>query len=173
MNLKQLQESIADFLQVPGRESDILRHTYGLFDHFKFRIEQFIRHAHRDLAEQLDKAAVCIVAEARVSGLRNLSPQGLAVQAQVQDRVHHAGHRQRRAAAHRHQQRVFCIPEDFPRHLLQLLQLFPDLLHYLARQFVVGGIQVIEAGLGGNHKSGWHVQADLCHFTQIGALATQ
>ena len=49
---------------------------------------------------------------------------GLAVQPEVQDRVHHPGHRDRGAGAHRHEQRIAGIPEPLaglglePRHVL-------------------------------------------------------
>ena len=61
----------------------------------------------------LDEAAIAIKGKAAVPGLGSQAFHRLIVQAQVQDRVHHAGHRSARARADRHQKRVASIAKTF------------------------------------------------------------
>ena len=64
-----------------------------LLDRVELGVEYLVRHPHGDLAEQLDEATIGIVAKARITGLRDLTPQGLGIQAEIEDGIHHAGHR--------------------------------------------------------------------------------
>ena len=69
---------------------------------FELRLEAFARHAQGHVAIHLDEAAVAVVGEA-LAGSRREARGGALVQAEIQDRVHHAGHRGARAGAHRHE----------------------------------------------------------------------
>ena len=104
--LDDLQIVIGERFQVIGGEIDVLFGSDALLDRVHRLIETFIGNAHGDLAEQLDEATPGIVTEARVVGARDQALQRFGVQAEVQDRVHHARHRHRRARADRDQQRV-------------------------------------------------------------------
>ncbi len=81
------------------------------------------------LAEELDEAAVGVVAEARVAGVPDLALQGLAVEAEVEDGVHHARHGHGRAGADRDQQRVGGVAEALAGLGLQGLHVGVDLVH--------------------------------------------
>ena len=79
-------------------------------------IERFLegvgRHVHHDLAEHLDEPAVGIAREPHVAARLLGQPlQRFLVEAQVQDGVHHAGHRELGAGPDADQQRVAGIAE--------------------------------------------------------------
>ena len=85
---------------------------------------------HDDVGVHHDEAAVGVVDEALVAGLRDEARDGLVGEADVQDRLHHAGHRRARAGADGEEQRVLRVAEP-PAH--DLLDLRGRLLH-LRRQ---------------------------------------
>ena len=59
-----------------------------------------------DLAVHLDQTPVGIVGEAVVPCCSRQTLHGLVVETEVQDRVHHPGHRYRGTGAHGHEQRI-------------------------------------------------------------------
>ena len=63
------------------------------------------------LAEHLDQPAVGVPGEPLVAGLLGQALHRLVVEADVEDGLHHAGHRELRAGAHRDQQRVVGVAE--------------------------------------------------------------
>jgi hypothetical protein len=156
---------------VPGVKADVgLDARLGL-DRVEMLVELLVVDTQRDLAEQLDEAPVGIVREALVIGLVDQSGQRLLVEAEVQDRIHHARHRQRRTGAHGNQQGIRALAEGPAGGRLEVRDLVADLSQQLRGQLV--RIQVLEAGLGRDHEAGRHVQADLRHFTEVGALAAE
>ena len=77
-----------------------------VLDRLELVLEGVLRDLEDDRAEHLDEAAVAVVGEAAVAGPRLQALDGLVVEAEVQDGVHHARHRELRARAHRHEQRL-------------------------------------------------------------------
>jgi hypothetical protein len=61
----------------------------------------------------LDEAAVAVVSKAGIARYFGETQNGLVVQAEVEDGVHHARHRGARAGSYRDEQRVFGIAEGF------------------------------------------------------------
>ncbi len=55
-------------------------------------VEPLVIDAQRDLAKKLDEAAISVVGKTLIPGLRNQTRQCFVVQAEIQDRVHHARH---------------------------------------------------------------------------------
>ena len=113
-----------------------------------------IVHAQRDLAEQLDEAAVGVIAETLVTGQLDQASQRLFVQTQIEDGVHHAWHGHRGTRAHRDQQRVAGTAKLLAGFLLQPSHVFAHTVHQPLGQAVVG--DVIQTGLGGNHEAWRH-----------------
>ena len=72
-----------------------------------------------DLAEHLDQPAIRVVGEARVARRGRESLDRNPVEAEIEDRVHHPGHRDGGARADGDQQRVVRVAEALPRALLQ------------------------------------------------------
>ncbi len=67
--------------------------------------------AEHDLAVHLDEAAIAVLGEARIAALARQALDGVVVEAEIEDRVHHARHRGARAGAHRDQQRIGRVAE--------------------------------------------------------------
>ena len=168
-----LQEDLADFPEMVGGQADVGLHAFAFLQLLEGFVEFLIVNTQRHLAEQLDEAAVGVIAKALVASLPDQAGKGFGIQAEVEDGVHHAGHGHRRTRAHRYQQRIFRVTEALAGRLLQV----PDLLLHLVAQPVrrgaVRGVQVGQAGIGGDDETRRHIEADLGHFTQVGALAAE
>ncbi len=80
-----------------------------------------------DVAVHLDEAAVRVLGKAAVAGLALQALDRVVVHAQVQDRVHHAGHRELRARAHRDQQRIVGVAQLLAHEGLELAEPFFEL----------------------------------------------
>ena len=101
--LHHVEEDFADFTQVVGAQIEVVFGADAFLQCFERFVEFFVGDAECDLAEQLDEAPVGVIAEAFVAGELDQSGQVFGVQAEVQDGVHHAGHRQRRAGTYGYQ----------------------------------------------------------------------
>ena len=80
-----------------------------------------------DLAVHLDEPAIRIEGEALVSGRRREPLRGDVVQAEVEDRVHHPGHRDRRTRADGDEQWIARVAEALPGALLEAGDVLVDL----------------------------------------------
>jgi hypothetical protein len=111
---------VDDGRQILGREVGV---QLGL-DLVLARIEDVVELGHiniqRDLAEHLNKAAVRIVGEARIAGTLGQPFHGFVVQAQVENRVHHAGHGKPRAGTDAEQQRIRSIAQTLAQAVFEL-----------------------------------------------------
>ena len=74
-------------------------------------LEDVLRNLQHDVAEHLDEAAIAVGGEPAVAGLLLQRFDGLVVEAEIQNRVHHAGHRKFRARADRHEQRLLRVAQ--------------------------------------------------------------
>ncbi|KRT63159.1 MAG: hypothetical protein XU10_C0014G0016 [Chloroflexi bacterium CSP1-4] len=144
----------------------------GVLDGVEGMVEARAVHAQHDAPEHLDKAAVGVPAEALVAGQVDEAVQRGLVEAEVEDGVHHARHRELRARAHAHEERVGRIAEalaglalDFPHRLQDVL---PEPVGKL-----LAGVEVVVAGFGGDGEAGRHRQAGAGHLGQAGALAAE
>jgi hypothetical protein len=77
-----------------------------VLDGFELVLEVGLGNLEHDRAEHLDEAAVAVEGEAAVRRARLEALDCLVVEAEVEDRVHHPGHRELGAGAYRDQQRV-------------------------------------------------------------------
>ena len=69
-------------------------------------LERRLGNLEHDAAEHLDEPAVAVEGEPAVPGARLEAFDRRVVQAEIEDRVHHPGHREFRARPHRDEQRV-------------------------------------------------------------------
>ncbi len=166
-----LQEQVGDFFQVGGREVDIVLRTDALLDGAEMLIEVLIRDTQGNLAEKLNEATIGIPGKTLVARLRRQSVQGRLIEPQVENGVHHAGHRHGRARAHRHQQRVGFRSESLAGRPFKLRHVLPDVIHQSRRQALVAVGEVAEASFCSNDKPWRHIEPDLCHLAQVRTLA--
>ena len=133
------------------------------FEAIHYALELFVRDTDHNFTEERCEAAVSIEGETQIAGLFGESRYGLFVQAKVQNCVHHARHRKRRARANGNQQWIFVIAEFFADLLFDLLQrvshLFP---HAVGKLLVVGVIGV--ARFSGDNQSRWDRQSGTGHL---------
>jgi hypothetical protein len=135
-------------------------------------LEQVVVQVEHHIGVHLDEAAIAVEGEAAVARQLGQAFDRLVVEAQVQDRVHHAGHRRPGARTDRHQQGIGRVAEDLAGQVLDLGQPALDLLGQLGRIGLAVGV-IVDAGLGGDGEARRHRQAQRAHLRQVGALAPQ
>jgi len=100
LRLDDRLEFLHQRLQVVGGEVDVARDLTTLLDLGEHLLERLLTEIEHDVAVHLHEAPVGVVGEAGVLRSGDQSLYRRVVQAQVQDRLHHPGHRDRRAGAH-------------------------------------------------------------------------
>ena len=127
-----------------------------------------------DVAEHLHEAAVGVPGEALVLRGPREALDGGVVEAQVEHRVEHPGHRLARAGADGDEQRVLVVAERLAGALLQALERLVDLLgHPVGLGLAVA--HVGDARLGGDREARRDtVLAEHArHLGDVGALAAE
>jgi hypothetical protein len=152
-------------------EIDVVHRAVFALDFGKCIVERLVGDTHRDLGVQLDESPPCVVGEARIVRLPDKALQRRRIEPQVQDRVHHPGHRHRGAGAHRDQKRIVCVAEALARLALELGDVRAHLGHQPIGQAI--SFEIGEASSGADHEAGWHVEPNLRHRAEVRALAAQ
>jgi hypothetical protein len=166
-------EGADELTQVVGVELDVLLRSALRLEVAQRLLEAVRVDAHHDLAVHLDQAAVRVVREARVAGARRQPIHRLVVEAEVEDRVHHPGHGDRRARAHGHEQRVLRVAEALAGPAFEGVDVPVDLGGEAVGQLVVPRRQVGTAGVRCDREPGGHRHAELGHLGQPDALAAE
>ena len=143
----------------------------GLLGRVDGVLEVLALDAEHGLAEHLDQPSVGVPGEALVAGLLGQARHRLVAQADVQDRLHHPGHRELRPGPDADQQRVGRIAELAAHLRFELVQLPVTSSASSAGHATL--LQVGAAGLGGDGEPGRHRQADLDHLGEVGTLAAE
>jgi hypothetical protein len=122
-------EALDELLLVVGRQLGVLDVVVVLLvleglDHGLERLvvlALLLLHAEDDVAVHLDEAAVAVPGEALVLGRLGEGDDRLVVEAEVEDRVHHARHRVAGAGAHGDEEReAGGVAELVAHHLLHV-----------------------------------------------------
>ncbi len=129
-------------------------------------------HAEHDVAVHLDEPAVAVPRKARVAGLLRQGLDRLVVQAKIENRVHHAGHRIARAGPDGHEQRVLQVAERLARLLLERRHTRLHLAFQRRRIRSLAGV-VVRADVRRDREPGRHGQSDAAHLGEIRALAAE
>ena len=115
-----------DQLQQVGRgQLDVGAEAAALLELVERLLERVGVDPFDDLAVHLDQPPVRVVGEAAVPRGGGQAERGLVVQPEVEDRVHHPGHRDRRAGANRDEQRVGRIAEARAGRVLETTRRAP------------------------------------------------
>ncbi len=175
----QALETLHQFLQVIGVEFgielDALLLLHRIDDHLE-RIVIFLGYrleAHDHVAVHLHEAAVGVPGESFVARLARQPGHRLVIEAEVEDGVHHAGHRGARTGAHRQQQRIGRIAELLAHLLLDERN---ALEHFGLDQLdhgILAFFGVDRAHLGADREAGRHRNSQATHFRKVGTLASE
>ena len=124
-----------------------------------------------NVAEHLDQAAIGVVREPRIVAALGQRFHALVVQAEIQNRIHHAGHGELRARAHADQQRILALAQFLSLQVFELLERRFHLAVDFLRHAVVP--HVLATGLGLDREARRHRQPGIGHLGQAGAFAAE
>ena len=146
---------------------------FALLELLQRVLELMMLDAEHDGRIHFDEAAVAVPGEALVAGIAGQRFDGLVVEAEIEHRVHHAGHGGAGARAHGDEQRPFrrrskAWPATRPISAMRGV----DLRVEVGGKGLAVGVE-IGADLGGDGEAGRNGQAERGHFGQIGALAAE
>ena len=134
-------------------------------------VERRFRNLQHHVAEHLNQTAVGIVGKARVIAALRERFDALIVQAEIENRIHHARHGKLRARADAYQQRILALAEFLT---LQLLEMGQRLFHFAVNLFRNTSVtHVFAAGFRLNREARRHGQAGIGHFGQAGAFSAE
>src|ERR671925_881542 len=105
----QFSELLYDDPKFGGWQFDILFHVEPFLLTLENVFELLAVHAESNLSKHLYEAPVCVEAESLVARLLGQRLSGLFVETQVQNSIHHPGHRVGSARPNRHEQRLVSI----------------------------------------------------------------
>ena len=166
-----LLERRDELLQVVSREVGVLPGATRLLQVAERVLEEVLVDAVDDLAEHLQQAPVGVEGEAAVAGARGEPLDRLVVQAEVQDRVHHPGHRHGRARADGDEQRVARVAEALAGLPLEPADVIRDFLLEAGRQ--IAGAHVRATCVGGDRKARRHRQTHQRHLGEPDPLPAE
>ncbi len=160
-----------DFQIVAGQFGVELVAVLG-FVLFKNGFEVVVIDVEHHVAVHLNEAAIAVIGEANVARRFGQRFDGLGIEAEVQHRIHHAGHGSARAGTNRQQQRHFGAVELAFHDVFKLGNGRADLILQFARiGFAV--VVVVRADFGGYGEPRRHRRTNFTHFAQVGTLAAQ
>ena len=165
-------KGLDELLQVLGRKLGVDTDVGDQTSLGQRVLEQVGVDTHNDVGEHLDKAAVAIPGKTRILRLGNETLNGVVVEAQVEDRVHHAGHGKWSSRANRHEQRIGGVAELFAAADLEVGLGGNDFIECAFGPHVAG-TGVLDTGLAGNGKTTGNRQADAAHLGKVCALAAK
>ena len=161
--------AIDDPSQVLGRELGVELRAFFLPAARQEFLELLARNFQDDAGVHLEEPPAAVEREAFPGG-RGEAGHGRPRQAEVQDRVHHAGHRRARAGPHRDQQRVRGVAELPARRSLDTRERFLD---FRLNAVEVSRPQVIQAYRRLDRETGRHRNSERRHLGQAGALPAE
>jgi hypothetical protein len=95
---------------------------FALLDAVEDVLELLLVDVENDVAEHLDEAAIGVIGEAGIAAALGQRFDGLVVEAEVEDGVHHAGHGELGAGADGDQQGIFARAQLLSLQLLEALE---------------------------------------------------
>ncbi len=139
-------------------------------------VERFLERpmieAEHHVGIHLDEAAIAVPREARVARHGGEALDRRIVEAEVEDGIHHPGHRHARAAANADQQRIGGVTELLAGDLLDMMEAQRDLrAQFVGEAFAL--LVIARAHRGADGESGGHGQADPRHAVEVRALAAE
>ena len=161
-----------DLGPILGREFGVEQVAAIFLGEFENLLEVVMVDPQHHVTEHLNETAVAVVGEAPVVGGLGQARDGIVVEAEIEHRVHHAGHGGAPARAHGDQQRVAGIPELGADQVLDRRQGAVDLGLEVVRVAPVI-VEEIAADFRGDGEAGRYRQPERGHLRQVGALAAE
>ena len=158
--------------EVVGGQLDVLLDPALALQRGELRLEAVAVDAVDRVAVHLDQPPVRVVGEAAVARPLGQALDRLVVEPDVEDRVHHPRHRDRRPGADRDEQRVAAVAEALPGVLLQRAHVRLDLLEQAGRH-PPALAHVRAAGLGRDREPRRHGHTELRHLREPDPLAAE
>ena len=109
-----------ELAELLGRNFGIRLEPETLFHGLQMLVEHLALEVEHHVAEHRDESAIAIPCESFVAGPCGKALYGRVVEPEIEDRLHHPGHRDARTRAHRHEEGALGIAEGKPRRRLQL-----------------------------------------------------
>ena len=171
--LHQLLVVVDDGLQIFGGQVGIELGLHLLLALVEDVIELVHVDVERHFAEHLDEAAIAVVGEARIAALLGQALDGLVVQAEVEDGVHHAGHGELGAGAHAdaaadRRRRPASCPSS-----ASSLASACAISSSISFGTLILVLEIDVADFGGDGEAGRHGHARAAHLGQAGAFAAE
>ena len=170
--LVDLLERADELAKVVRRELDVLRDPAGGLEVGQRLLEAVAVDALHDLAVHLDEAPVRVVGEPRVARRRGETFDRDVREPEVEDGVHHPGHRDRGAAPDRDEKRVVGVAEALAGALLERRDVPRDLV-VEALGDVATCRHVRAAGVGRDREAGRDGDPELRHLGEPDSLAAE
>ena len=169
--LDELLVLLAEAAERVGRHLGVVGDAVLLLGRVEQPVEVVALEVEDDAAVHRDEAPVGVVGEPGVAGLGGEALHRLVVEPEVEDRVHHPGHRELGAGAHAHEQRVGRVAELLAHRLLDLAD---GLGHLAVERRRPAAVEVGAARIGGDGEPGRHRQPEhRGHLGEVGALAAE
>ena len=127
---------------------------------------------HDDVGEHLDETAVAVPRPARVLRLLGKRLDDRLVEAEVEDRIHHARHRGARTRTDRDEERILEVAELLAGRLLELHDVFEDLLLDVVAD-LPAVVVIARARFGRNGEALRNGEPETGHFSEVRALAAE
>ena len=165
-------EGLHELTEVVGGEIDVLVDATRGLELGQRMLETVTVDAVDDVAVHLDEPAVRVERETRIAGRGGEAFDGHVVQAEVEDRVHHPRHRDRRARADGHEQRAPVVAEALLGARLER----GDVLVHLGIEAVGDGAargHVRTARLRRDGETGRYGNAELGHLGEADPLSAE
>ncbi len=165
-------EGLDEAGEVVRRQLDVLRCATRGLQRLELLLEAMGIDAVDRFAVHLDQPAVGVVGEARVARRRREARNSLVTETDVEDRVHHPGHRDRRARADGDEQRISRVAEPLLGLLLEAPDVFVDLALQAVRQ-QPPACPIRAARLGRDREAGGNGHAERGHLRQPDSLPAE
>ena len=165
-------EDVGQLSELGGRHLRVALDAETRLRSVELGVEDLAPHAEDDVAEHHDEAPVAVPREALVTRARRQSLDGRVVQAEIENRLHHPGHRHAGARADRHQQWALGIAEAGVHGALEPLEVLERLVPELFRPLVPGPV-VVGPGLRRHREARRDGDTQVGHFRELTALTAQ
>jgi hypothetical protein len=161
-----------ELAEVVGGEFGVEREALVFLGDLQRFLERAVIEFEDDVGVHLDEAAIAVPGEPCVFGGLREALDGLVVEAEIEDGVHHSRHRCAGAGADRDEQRVCGIAEGLAGDGLDVREAGGDLVAQRLRE--LAALLVIDrAEIGRDREARRDRQADRRHLGEVRALAAE